>query len=280
MKEATELVVSNYNLVYNALSFATATLGIAFVFFLISRNRVSVNYRSAVTMSAMICGIAAYHYWRMFSNFADKTPFNEGYRYADWLLTVPLLVAELVVVAGVSKEVAKKITPRLVIAALLMIATGYPGEVAEHGSTERYVWFFISCLFMLYVLYELFAGTIGKTLKSQTGEIGKKLNNLRYVLVATWVIYPIFYLLGDSTTFISKIFRSFNRTISNGYSSWIFNLRHPRKGWLRFDHPRNRNRSFGCRGISRRLTRSLCEKAPASAGAFLFPALNRAQCAT
>ena len=205
MNEATGLVVSNYNLVYNALSFATATLGIAFVFFLVSRNRVSVNYRSAVTMSAMICGVAGYHYWRMFTNFAEGG-WNEGYRYADWLLTVPLLVAELVVVAGVSKEVAKKITPRLVIAALLMIATGYPGEVAEPGSTSRYVWFFISFAFMLYVLYELFAGTIGKTLKSQTGEIGKKLNNLRYVLVVTWTIYPIFYLLGDSTSFVAKIF--------------------------------------------------------------------------
>ncbi|MDA0192138.1 MAG: bacteriorhodopsin [Actinobacteria bacterium] len=205
MTEATGLVVSNYNLVYNALSFATATLGIAFVFFLISRSRVSANYRSAVTMSAVICGVAGYHYWRMFENFAAGT-WNEGYRYADWLLTVPLLVAELVVVAGVSKEVAKKITPRLVVAALLMIAAGYPGEVAEHGSTERYVWFFISLAFMLYVLYELFAGTIGKTLKSQTGEIGKKLNNLRYVLVVTWTIYPIFYLLGDSTTFVSEIF--------------------------------------------------------------------------
>ena len=107
MKEATELVVSNYNLVYNALSFATATLGIAFVFFLISRNRVSANYRSAVTMSAMICGVAAYHYWRMFSNFSAGS-WNEGYRYADWLLTVPLLVAELVVVAGVSKEVQRR----------------------------------------------------------------------------------------------------------------------------------------------------------------------------
>ena len=65
MTEATGLVVSNYNLVYNALSFATATLGIAFVFFLISRSRVSANYRSAVTMSAVICGVAGYHYWRI-----------------------------------------------------------------------------------------------------------------------------------------------------------------------------------------------------------------------
>ena len=193
-------------LIYNGFSFAVAAMGIGFVFFLVSRNRVAPQYRSAVTMSAMICGIAAYHYWQMFSNFADGAPWNEGYRYADWLLTVPLLVAELVVVSGVAKEKASGLTTKLAVAALLMIATGYPGEVAEHGSTERYVWFFISLAFMLYVLYELFAGTIGKTLKSQTGEIGKKLNNLRYVLVVTWTIYPIFYLLGDSTTFVSKIF--------------------------------------------------------------------------
>ena len=138
----------------------------------------------------------------MFSNFSGGE-WNEGYRYADWLLTVPLLVAELVVVSGVSKEVAKKVTPRLVIAALLMIATGYPGEVAEFGSSTRTLWGAISGAFMLYVLYELFAGEVGKTLKSQTGEIGKKLNNLRYLLVFTWGIYPIFYILGDSTSWLA-----------------------------------------------------------------------------
>jgi bacteriorhodopsin len=203
MEEMTGLVTSNPDLVYNALSFTTATLGIAFVYFLISRNRVAPAYRSAVTMSAMICGIAAYHYWRMFTNFSEGT-WNEGYRYADWLLTVPLLVAELVVVSGVSKEVAKKVTPRLIVGALLMIATGYPGEVAEFGSTSRTVWGAISGAFMLYVLYELFAGEVGKALKSQAGEVGKKLNNVRYLLLFTWGIYPIFYILGDSTSWLSE----------------------------------------------------------------------------
>ncbi len=203
MEEMTGLVTSNHDLVYNALSFATATLGIAFVYFLVSRNRVSPAYRSAVTMSAMICGIAAYHYWRMFSNFAEGT-WNEGYRYADWLLTVPLLVAELVVVSGVSKAVAKKVTPRLVVGALLMIATGYPGEVAAHGSSDRTLWGAISGAFMLYVLYELFAGEVGKALKGQAGEVGKKLNNVRYLLLFTWGIYPIFYILGDETSWLAK----------------------------------------------------------------------------
>lgn len=190
------------DLVFNALSFAVAAMGISFVYFLVSRNRVAPQYRSAVTMSAMICGIAGYHYYKIFGQFNSET-FNDGYRYADWLLTVPLLVAELVVVSGLAKDVAKRVTPRLIVASLLMIATGYPGETAEFGSNNRTVWGIVSSIFMLYVLYELFAGEVGKALKSQAGEVGSKLNNVRYLLLATWGVYPIAYILGDSTSWLS-----------------------------------------------------------------------------
>jgi len=196
------LTGSQEELVYNGFSFAVAAMGIGFVYFLISRNRVAPQYRSAVTMSAMICGIAAYHYWRIFGQF-NSDSWNEGYRYADWLLTVPLLVAELVIVAGLATDVAKKVTPRLVIAALLMIITGYPGETAADGSSARTVWGIISSLFMVYVLYELFAGEVGKALKSQTGEIGTKLNNVRYLLLFTWGVYPIAYILGDEESWLA-----------------------------------------------------------------------------
>ncbi len=199
------LDTSNDQLVYNALSFAVAAMAISFVYYLVSRNRVAPAYRSAVTMSAMICGIAAYHYWRMFSNFSTPgAPWNEGYRYADWLLTVPLLVAELVVVSGIAKEKAKGVTRKLAVAAILMIATGYPGETAAAGSNASMMWFVISMIFFVYILWNLFAGEVGKALKGQSGEIGKSLNNLRYVLLVTWSVYPIAYLLGDSESFLAK----------------------------------------------------------------------------
>lgn len=203
MENALGLTGGQADLVYNALSFAVAAMGIAFVYFLVSRNRIAPQYRSAVVMSAMITGIAAYHYLRMFESFTG-TYWNEGYRYADWLLTVPLLVAELVIVAGLTREVEKRVMPRLVIASLLMIATGYPGETAADGSSARFVWGAISSLFMIYVLYELFAGEVGKALKSQTGAIGKKLNNVRYLLLFTWGVYPIAYILGDESSWLSK----------------------------------------------------------------------------
>jgi len=214
-----KLVTSNDQLVYNAFSFAVATMAISFVYYLVSRNRVSPAYRSAVTMSAMICGIAAYHYWRMFDNFAKGEPWNEGYRYADWLLTVPLLVAELVVVSGVAKDKAKGLTTKLAVAALLMIAFGYPGETAAAGSNASMIWFVVSMVFFIYILWNLFAGDVGQALKGQSGAIGSKLNNLRYVLLVTWSVYPIAYLLGDSGSFLAKAF-----DLSDGDSATIIQV--------------------------------------------------------
>ncbi|MFM8776915.1 MAG: bacteriorhodopsin [Actinomycetota bacterium] len=215
-----KLVTSNDQLVYNAFSFAVAAMAISFVYFLVSRSRVSPAYRSAVTMSAMICGIAAYHYWRMFNNFADPEGYwNEGYRYADWLLTVPLLVAELVVVSGVAKDKAKGLTTKLAVAALLMIATGYPGETAAAGSNASMIWFVVSMVFFVYILWNLFAGEVGQALKGQSGAIGSKLNNLRYILLVTWSVYPIAYLLGDSKSFLAKAF-----DLSPGNSSTLIQV--------------------------------------------------------
>jgi len=85
----------------------------------------------------------------------------------------------------------------------LMIATGYPGETAADGSSTRTVWGIISSIFMLYVLYELFAGEVGKALKSQSGEVGSKLNNVRYLLLFTWGVYPIAYILGDEKSWLA-----------------------------------------------------------------------------
>jgi bacteriorhodopsin len=189
-------------LVYNTFSFAVATMAISFVFYLVSRNRVAPAYRSAMTMSAMICGIAAYHYWRMFNTLTDEK-WNEGYRYADWLLTVPLLVAELVVVSGIAKDKLAGVRNRLVIASVLMIAAGYPGETAADGSSTRTIWGIISSIFLLYILWDLWGGEVGKALKSQSGSIGTSLNNLRYLLVFTWGVYPIAYILGDEKSWLA-----------------------------------------------------------------------------
>ncbi len=56
-------------------------------------------------------------------------PFNDFYRYADWLLTVPLLLLELILVLGLSAARTWNLGIKLVVASVLMLGLGYVGEV-------------------------------------------------------------------------------------------------------------------------------------------------------
>ena len=196
------LTDGQFQLVYNVLSFAFAAMLAGFVFFLVARKSVSPNYRSALTMSAIICGIAAYHYFRIFSLVGEGRD-NAGYRYADWLLTVPLLLAELVIVSGVAKDKRANLTARLVAAALLMVALGYPGEVADPGSSAKFIFGVLSTIPFLYILYVLFV-ELGKAAGQQREGTAKKLMWLRILIIAIWGVYPIAYILGDPDSALSN----------------------------------------------------------------------------
>ena len=55
-------------LVYNALSFGTAVMLGAFVYFLTQIKSVAKQFQAGVAVSAVVVGIAGYHYFRMWSD--------------------------------------------------------------------------------------------------------------------------------------------------------------------------------------------------------------------
>lgn len=194
-----------YTLVYNLFSFTFAAMFASFLFFVLSRGQVAPAYRSALTMSALVVAIAGYHYFRIFESWgsafvideagnyvASGRPFNDAYRYIDWLLTVPLLVAELVAVMKIGKG-SGGLTFRLATAAALMVILGYPGEVATDMGT-RALWGAISTVPFVYILWVLFS-EMGPAIERQTGQAKVLLRNIRLLLLATWGFYPIVYLL-------------------------------------------------------------------------------------
>lgn len=203
-----ELTLSEnqFNLVYNSFSFVVASMGAALLFFLLVRNRVAPQHRMALTLSTLVVGIALYHYLRIFSSWSDSftyasgkfvqdgRPFNEGYRYVDWLLTVPLLLAELVVVLKLSRAKTRSLLVRLSIAAVAMIALGYPGEISAADSSARTMWAVASTIPFLYILFVLFI-ELGKSLERQSARVKKLIDSLRYIIVVTWGVYPIAYML-------------------------------------------------------------------------------------
>lgn len=200
-----ELSVNQYDLVYNMLSFTFAAMLGSFIFFVLVRQHVAPQYRGALVMSALVVAIAGYHYFRIFESWegafvleAGKyiesgKPFNDAYRYVDWLLTVPLLVAELVAVLSLPRKQTTSLTIRLGFAAALMVALGYPGEVAEDNTT-RAIWGTISTLPFLYIVWVLFR-ELGTAMERQPGEARKLIRNTRLLLLATWGFYPLVYMV-------------------------------------------------------------------------------------
>jgi bacteriorhodopsin len=226
-----------YYLVYNSFSFAIACMGAAFIFFLLIRSRVAPRHRMAITLSTLVVAIAFYHYIRIFDSWSaafsfdgtqfiqDGKPFNEGYRYVDWLLTVPLLLAELVVVLKLAKSETRSLLIRLTAAAIAMILLGWPGELADPDSLARNVWGIASTIPFLYILYVLFV-ELGRSLGRQSATVRKLVDGLRYIILATWGIYPLAYIapsvIDDEAT--AEVVRQVGYAIGDVLAKPLFGL--------------------------------------------------------
>ena len=225
-----------FNLVYNILSLGLASMLFTSIFLFVGRERVLPRYRMAVMVSGTVTAIATYHYFRMFDNFnhafagmAANNPdaYNVGYRYVDWLLTVPLLLVELVAVLALVKSAQRSILNRLVPAAAAMIVLGYPGDAKlDLWSIPASVWGLLSTLPFLYILYVLFI-ELGKSLTRQSAEVQKKVKLLRILLIATWGVYPITFILAMGTTGFSAdgfVAREVGYSIADILAKCLFGL--------------------------------------------------------
>ena len=199
-----ELSIGQYQLVANFFSLTIAAMGAATAFLWINRSQVADQYKTAVTVSGLVTFIALYHYWRIYGSWeeaykivdgalvATNKPFNDAYRYVDWLLTVPLLLIELILVMRLSASDTFKKSVRLGGLAALMILLGYPGEIADAAGT-RWLWWSLSMIPFLWIVYELFVGL--KDAQDAQPEVVRPLvGRARFLVVAAWAFYPIVFL--------------------------------------------------------------------------------------
>lgn len=199
------LSVGQYSLVYNAFSFTFATMAATTLFLWFGRSQVGPAYKTALTISGLVCAIAAYHYFRIFESWssayevkagalaATGYAFNDAYRYVDWLLTVPLLLVELILVMRLSQAETVSKSVSLGAAAALMIILGYPGEVAT-TMQERAIWGFVSSIPFVYIVWQLFAG-LSASINGQHESVRDLIKTARLVTFASWGFYPMVYMI-------------------------------------------------------------------------------------
>merc|ERR1711901_147 len=137
------------------------------VFFFLRLGSFAERYKAALCFTGLVTFIAMYHYFRIFDSFnAAYTPcrvtdgtvdyntcsaeeygysatgiaFNDAYRYVDWLLTVPLLLIEIVLVMRLPVAETFERCTVLGISSALMIINGYPGETTADPATRWCFW--------------------------------------------------------------------------------------------------------------------------------------------
>jgi len=208
------LSLDTFLVIENFFSLVFATFFGAALYFFFSRNELRRQYRGAVTTSGVVLSIAAYHYFRIFESFKDAYVitgdiaeptgliFNEAYRYMDWIITVPLLVVELIIVLGLSSERRGDLLRKLVPASFAMIALGYPGELTT-SSGQQWLWWALAMVPFLYILKVLFS-EVSQAISEQPQQVRGLFSLVRSTLVVTWLFYPIAYLfpivLGNTGT--------------------------------------------------------------------------------
>merc|ERR1711988_1224144 len=162
-------------------------------------------------ITGLVVAIATYHYVRIFNSWnaafdvSNKAtsgdyevtlsgePFNDAYRYVDWLLTVPLLLIELILVMGLPADQTASLGWKLGVSSALMVALGYPGEIQDDNA-QRWIWWALAMVPFCYVVNTLLVGLSDATEKQPKAAQGL-IVKARYLTAISWLTYPGVYII-------------------------------------------------------------------------------------
>jgi len=201
--------VNQFNLVYNVLSFSLATMMATTIFCWMRVGSCAQRYKSALIITGLVTFIAAYHYFRIFNSWTEAyawtpegtlsvtgVPFNDAYRYMDWLLTVPLLLIEIILVMKLDPAETVSKATTLGVASALMIILGYPGELITDPDqlSGRWMWWACAMVPFLFIVYTLLVGLNDATNAETDPNISSLIKKAQVATVISWCTYPVVYV--------------------------------------------------------------------------------------
>jgi len=203
------ITANQFNLVYDVLSFSFATMIATTIFLWMRVSSAHEKYKSAVIISGLVTFIASYHYLRILNSWTEayewqddgsvertNSPFNDGYRYMDWLLTVPLLLIEIILVMKLPADESKSKCITLGAASALMIILGYPGELITSADNLGTRWKFWTAAMVpfVYIVYTLLIGLRDATNFETDPHVRDLVKGVQWWTVVSWCTYPVVYV--------------------------------------------------------------------------------------
>ena len=183
-------------------------MGAAFVFFMSERSNVAPEYRTTMTISALIVGIAAFHYYYMRGVYTDLGTVSVEYRYMDWIITVPLMALKFPSLVGKdaitdAKFLGMGFTGVCFTGALIMIGFGYAGESGLMNGMLGLVLGGVGWAMIIVATGTPWTSGKGVDNDKIAPELIWSANALRWFIVVGWVIYPIGYLFSPGVDILS-----------------------------------------------------------------------------
>jgi len=170
------------------------------LFLWLERDNVNPKWKTALTVSGMVCFIAAVHYYYM-RELPSAATETVSIRYIDWLITVPLQMVEFYIVLAAVTAVSVGVLHRLLGFSILMLVFGYLGEtgaVAAINSTTGFVGGMLCWGLMLREIWSGEAAQVNAGSKNAAAHYA--FDGMKKIVTFGWAIYPLGYFLGYFTT--------------------------------------------------------------------------------
>jgi sensory rhodopsin len=171
----------------------TMAMTAASAFFFLSLNQFDSKWRTSILVSGLITFIAAVHYYYM-REAATSGGVTTEIRYIDWILTVPLMCVEFYLILKVAGATTKHLST-LIWASLVMLVTGYFGEVSDTTNGPAF-WGLASGAAYFYIAWLIKFGPLAKLAAAAGGSVEKAHKMLTWFVLVGWAIYPLGYMIG------------------------------------------------------------------------------------
>ena len=186
------------------------SMGAAFVFFMAERSSVAPQYRTTMTISALIVGIAAFHYYYMRAVYSELGEVSIEYRYMDWIITVPLMALKFPSLVGKEaitddKFLGLGFTGICFTGALIMIGFGYLGESGVIDGMLGLILGGVGWAMIIVATGTPWSSGKGVDNSKIAPELMWSTNALRYFIVVGWIIYPIGYLFNPEAGVLDTV---------------------------------------------------------------------------
>ncbi len=202
-----DYTATQYEIVLSVFTLTAAVFAAVLVYSLVTAKSISPRYRitsyltGVVMVSAVLeLGLLALRWsgafsWSGSSYTLTGSLFSNGFRYMNWSIDVPVLLTQLLVVAGITGGIFFRRWASFVVAGLAMIWTGYVGQFDEvDGGAQFWIWGAISTVFYLWLLFVAWQ-TIRDARQRSSAPVSRLFSAVWILFLVSWTIYPLAYLM-------------------------------------------------------------------------------------